>query len=315
MVELISDVRFSPQMLQAVDRPRGVSAFMRIRNGAFSVEAAIRSHIGQFDEIVALYNRCTDATGEILARLEQEFAPRLRVYHYLPQVFPPGSEGHRTTPPDAPQSLVAYYNCALSLTRFSHATKLDDDHVAMGAATARLLEDVRAGRAAARDLACFSGLNLVRAADGSVGILASEPFSGSGDIAVFPVSSRTYFAHDRRFERFVHEGLPRRFHSVVYWHLKYLKPEFGFGNYDLSDNPRSRYWRRLRQLQEGLIVEPLERPSSPGWRSLPGMALLPLPERDHLIGARDRAGYRLRQGLSLAAALADSPELAPFVGA
>ena len=38
--------------------------------------------------------------------------------HYLPGVFPPGSDGHRTTPPDHPQSLVNYYNFALSRTRY-----------------------------------------------------------------------------------------------------------------------------------------------------------------------------------------------------
>ena len=287
---------------------------MRIRNGAYALEAAIRSHIRHFDEIVALYNRCTDETPNILGRLAAEFGPKLRVYHYLPEVFPPGSDGHRTVPANSPRSLVAYYNAALSLTRFSHATKLDDDHVAMGAATARLLDDVRAGRTAVRDIACFSGLNLARDRHGRIGIFASEPFSGSGDIAVFPVTPGTYFVHDTRFERFHHLGLKRQFHSVVYWHLKYLKPDFGFSNYDLASNPRSRYWRRLRRLEQGLAVEPLARPGAPGWRSTIERLRLPMPDRDRLIGRRDSLGYALRQGISLSQVLADAPELASFLG-
>lgn len=313
MIEPIADFAFSPDMLRPEGRPRGVSAFMRIRNGAFALEAAIRSHIGHFDEIIAVYNRCTDDTPEILARLASEFGPKLRVYHYLPEVFPPGSNGHRMEPANSPRSLVAYYNAALSLTRFSHATKLDDDHIAMGAATARLLADVRAGRTAVRDLACFSGLNLARDRQGRIGILASEPFSGSGDIAVFPVSESTYFVHDPRFELFSHRGLPRRFHSLVYWHLKYLKPEFGFSNYDLAENPRSRYWRRLRRLEAGLVVEPLDRPQVPGWRSTIASLGVPMPERDLVIARRDRAAFILRQGITLRMALADAPELTPFV--
>lgn len=309
----IETYSFRPDDLRVVARQPGVSAFMRIRDGAFSLEAAIRSHINHFDEIVAVYNRCTDATPEILARLSQEFGPRLRTYHYVPSVFPPGSEGHRTEPAHSPHSLVNYYNCALSLTRFTHATKLDDDHIAMQTATARLMADVRSGLAARNEMACFSGLNLACDTAGTFGILRKEPFSGSGDIAVFPVTPETYFAHDRRFEVFHHPGLKRRFHSLVYWHLKYLKPEFGFANYDLATNPKSRYGRRLSQIAADRPVEPLDAETSPDWREHAARWRLPLPERDQLIAARAAASRILRRNLTLSAALADSPELASFV--
>src|SRR5690606_26502790 len=96
-VTAVDGYRFTPADLQVGERRPGISAFMRIRDGAFSLEAAIRSHIGHYDEIVAVYNRCTDATPDILARLAREFGPKLQVWHYLPRVFPPGSEGHRST--------------------------------------------------------------------------------------------------------------------------------------------------------------------------------------------------------------------------
>lgn len=313
VIRAIETFSFRPSDLHIGERRPGVSAFMRVRDGAFSVEAAIRSHIGHFDEIVVLYNRCTDETPEILARLAAELGPRLRVYHYLPPVYPPGSGGHRTEPADSPNSLVNYYNCALSLTRFSHATKLDDDHIAMHAATARLVEDVRSGRAARNEMACFSGLNLAYDPAGTFGILSKEPFSGSGDIAIFPVMPETYFIHDRRFEVFHHPGLRRRFHSLVYWHLKYLKPEFGFANYDLAANPRSRYGRRLSRIAIDRPVEPLDAETAPDWREHAARWHLPLPERDRLIAARAAASRTLRRNLTLSAALADSPELADFV--
>ncbi len=189
IVSVVDGYRFQPADLDIASRRPGISAFMRIRDGAFSLEAAIRSHIPHFDEIVAVYNRCTDATPQILRRLAAEFGPRLRVFHYLPPVHPPGSDGHRTTPPDAPHSLVNYYNFALSRTRYSHATKLDDDHVAMGEATARLVADVRAGNAAHNEIACFSGLNIAADAEGALGILSREPLSGSG-ISAFSPSAR-----------------------------------------------------------------------------------------------------------------------------
>lgn len=315
MSVVIESFRFSPEALHLGDRRRGISAFMRVRDGAFSVEAAIRSHIAHFDEIVVVHNRCTDRTPEILARLEQELAPRLRGYHYLPEVCPPGSAGHRTTPPDAPGSLVNYYNLSLSLTRFSHATKLDDDHVAMGEATARLVADVRAGRAASGEMACFSGLNLARNASDQLGILASEPFSGSGDIGIFPVGPTTVFSHDRRFEAF-RPRLRRRFHSFVYWHLKHLKPDLGFGNYDLKQNPDSRYARRLRRLEAGLEVvdlPELAKRVSSGGRPLRGLLPnLSLFDRPRLFADRAMAFAHTYPGTRLRECIGEDSELAPF---
>lgn len=307
MVEVVETYRFTPDLLHVAGRPTGISAFMRIRDGAFSVEAAIRSHIGHFDEIVAVHNRCTDATPEILARLEQEFAPRLRVFHYLPPVFPPGSEGHRTEPPGSPRSLVTYYNFALAATRLSHATKLDDDHVAMSGPTSQLMADVRAGRAANGEMACFSGLNLARDENGQLGILRREPFSGSGDIGVFPVTPETWFAHDRRFEVFRRGGMRRRFWGFAYWHLKYLKPEFGFANYDLGENPGSRYARRRAEHERARAVVGL---AELGGLAQPGLALT---ERGRIVRARDAAARGLFAGEAIDAVLSREPEMAGFL--
>jgi hypothetical protein len=316
----ITDYRFTPADLAIGSRRPGISAFMRVRDGAFSVEAAIRSHIGFFDEIVAVHNRSTDGTPEILARLEQELGPRLRVYHYVPPVYPPGSEGHAREPADSPRSLVNYYNFALSRTRHTHATKLDDDHVAMGAATTRLVGDVRTGRTAQGEMACFSGLNLARDTDRRLGVLKREPFSGSGDIGIFPVRPNTYFVHGRRFEMFQMPGMRRRFHSIVYWHLKYLKPDFGFANYDLAQNPRSRYIKRLRALHEnrGVIdLHELAELALGGRRLLDRLADagFPVPDRDRVIAARGRAAARMFAGRHLAEQAGHDAELAPFIAA
>lgn len=289
--QAVADYRFSPADLNVAARTPGISAFMRIRNGAFSLEAAIRSHIKHFDEIVAVYNRSTDGTAEILARLATEFGPRLRVYHYLPHVFPPGSAGHAREPADSRQSLVNYYNFALTRTRHRHVTKLDDDHIAMTEATARLVADVRSGQAANGELACFSGVNLARDCDGRIGVLRHEPFAGNGDHWIFPVTPETYFVWDRRFELLQHGGMRRRFHSIAYWHLKYLKPDFGFDNYDLDDNPRSRYARRLKVLRGDRQVIELDQLAALAARSprlLDRIAQLglPVPDRDRIIAAR-----------------------------
>jgi hypothetical protein len=311
----IDTYQFSPDDLRVAERKPGISGFMRIRDGAYSLEAAIRSHIDHFDEIVAVYNRSTDATAEILGRLAQEFCPRLSVFHYLPSVYPPGSDGHKATPPNHPQSLVNYYNFALSRTRYSHATKLDDDHIAMGQGMAKIVAEVRAGRIASNDLACFSGLNLARDAEGKLGILRREPFAGSGDHWIFPVRPDTYFVHDRRFEQLQHPGMPRRFHGFAYWHLKHLKPEFGFANYDLADNPQSRYARRLEALKADHAVmgtEGLANAKATGLGAWLARSGLPAPDRNRIISARAMAARELAN-IPLAALMARDPDLAPFI--
>ena len=251
MHETISGHVFRPADLRCGQRRPGISAFMRIRNGEAFLEAAIRSHIDHFDEIVAVYNQCTDATPDILDRLAREYGPKLRVYHYLDRVFPPGSEGHAKTPADSPNSLVNYYNFALAQTRFRTVTKLDDDHLAMDADLAAVVDDIRRRGGTGDLLWAFSGLNLWHEANGPLTIFDRDPVSGSGDIGFFEVREDRFFTHDRRFERTPRAGLSRRFCGFVYWHLKYLKPGHGLANYELDENPRSRYRRRRAVMVNG----------------------------------------------------------------
>ena len=235
-------------------RPAGISAFLRVKNGADFVEVAIRSHIRHFDEIVAVFNECTDATPEILTRLAIEFGDRLRVFHYVPAVFPPGSSGHAAEPDDSPNSLVHYYNFSLAQTRFSAVTKLDDDHVALDAPLNEICQEIRARGCKLPEMWCFSGLNLARRVDGSLGIPMAFPISGSGDIGFFTPTHSTRFRHDARFERFHRGGIPRRFVGFLYWHMKYLKCEEGFVNYDLLGNPGSRYHKKRLKFDASEIL-------------------------------------------------------------
>ncbi|MEO3385199.1 hypothetical protein [Mesorhizobium sp. CAU 1741] len=249
-METVTGYVFEPGDLRAGERPPGVSAFMRIRNGADFLEATIRTHIDAFDEIVAVHNQCTDATPDILARLAQEYGPKLRVFHYLDRVHPPGSAAHAAEPANSPHSLVNYYNFALSRTRYAYATKLDDDHLAITELLRGLCDSLRTMPAGSDGVMhCFSGLNLARDTAGTLVTPATSTISGTGDIGFFQVSPDTWFRHDRRYERFHRGGLKREFSGFLYWHLKYLKQGEGFANYELESNPDGRYWRQLGRLR------------------------------------------------------------------
>ncbi len=254
MTETVSGYSFGPADLRAGARRAGVGAFMRIRNGADFLERTILSHIGFFDEIVAVYSHCTDETPDILARLEQAHGGRLRVFHYADKVFAPGSTGHAATPPGSPQSMVNYSNFALAMTTTRTVTKLDDDHLAIGDAVGAVVKELRARGGAGDDMLSFSGINLIRASGGGLAIPRQDPLSGSGDIGFFDVTGNTVFTHDRRFERVPRPAGRRRFRGFLYWHLKYLKTGLGFANYDLAENPDGRFARRKQRLERERAV-------------------------------------------------------------
>ncbi len=241
---VIESYRFDPADLAVEQRLPGISGFLRVRNGADFVEAAVRSHLPYVDEIVAVFNQCTDATPAILARLAAEFPDKLRVFDYRPTVFPPGSDGHASEPPNSPHSLVNYYNFALAQTRRNVAFKVDDDHIAMPGPFSRLIDEVRSDWLADGRFLCFSGINVATGTDGRLGVALLDPLVGLGDHAFFRVTASTYFTHDRRFERLRAGRFRRVFRGIAYWHLKYLKEAFGFANYGIEAGTNERYRRK-----------------------------------------------------------------------
>jgi len=235
---------FKPEDLRVEQRLPGISAFMRIRNGEDFLEATIRTHIQYFDEIVAVYNQCTDRTEEILLKLYREFPEKLRIFHYLDRVYPVGSMEHAKTPPNSPNSIVNYYNFALAQTRFQVVTKLDDDHIAFEPHLAQVKANIIEQKYQLKEILCFSGLNLYRDREGKIGIYPFDPISGRGDIGFFRVTENMFFTFDRRFERSPQGH--RRFVGYLYFHMKYLKKGNGYTNYELDKNPNSRYAKRKK---------------------------------------------------------------------
>ena len=191
-------------------------------------------------------------------RLSKELGPKLRVYHYVPEAYPAGSEGHANTTGDAPTSLVKYSNFALCQTRYQWVVKLDDDHLAIPDRVQNIVRRMRKNDPIdQRKMHCFSGLNLSQKSYGELAVPKVDLVSGKGDIGYFHVTKDTYFTHDQRFERFVRGSIKRVFSGWFYWHLKYLKAGGGFANYDLSTNPTSCYaHRRERMAQGGTMTLP-----------------------------------------------------------
>lgn len=241
------DFTFDAELLDPRRRRDGISAFMRIRNGEEFLRLTIESHIDFFDEIVACYNQCTDSTPDILDDLQRKYPDKLRVYHYEPVVYPPGSPPHQQAPSGSIHGMANYSNYALSKTTCRIAVKLDDDHLAIRSQWPRAIVTVRSS--VKPTVWCFSGLDLMRDTDGRIGVLADSPLVGNRDHYLFPVSMNTRFVQRATTEDLRTPGMPRRYLGMLYFHLKQLKKDFGLGNYQVDRYPRSLRRQQVRHVR------------------------------------------------------------------
>lgn len=273
MIATVSQYRFKPADLEIRHRKPGISAFVRVRNGEAFLAEAVCSHLPFFDEVVIVFNQCTDRSPEIAALLQARHPDKVRVYHYEDRVLPLGDPAYADLPTQAPESMANYSNFALACTRYTVATKLDDDHIAIPHRLDKVVEHLKQrGFRLGEQMLCVSGFNLFKDAKG-LGVLSASPLVGNGDHGYFEVSEKTHFRNSARHEVFNHRHLNRRYVDVTYLHGKYLKPEFGFGNYDLERLPDSRFARKRAQFEQDHRVVPLtdvlKRYSGfPGWPSL-----------------------------------------------
>lgn len=276
MITSVRQHRFKPADLAVRQRRPGVSAFVRVRNGETFLAESVCSHLPFFDEIVIVFNQCTDRSPEIAQRLQARYPDKVRVFHYEDPVLTLGDPAYADMPMSAPESMANYSNFALSCTRFTVATKLDDDHIAIPDRVEHIVQGLKArGFRLGHEMLCVSGFNLFKDESG-LGVLAAAPLVGNGDHGYFEVSERTYFLNSIRHEVFTHRHLRRRFTDLTYLHGKYLKPQFGFGNYDLERLPLSRFARKRARFEQDQRVEPLSTvldryTSFPNW---PGLARL-----------------------------------------
>ncbi len=249
-----AEFQFDPTALAAPRKP-GISAYMRIKNGGEFLRLAIVSHLQFYDEIIAVYNDCTDDTEATLFDLQNQYPDTIKIFHYLPKVHPCQSDEHTKTPTDSVHSMANYFNYALSKTTYNVATKLDDDHLAIPCNLTSLTKTIRADNAVGKQkIYTFSGINLMR--EGSsilAGGLIEHPFSGNGDIYYHPVSKNIFFSQRKSFERMNRphrKEMENEYMGIMYFHLKYLKQDFGYAN--LSHKVKKRSIEKL--LNESLFV-------------------------------------------------------------
>lgn len=114
--------------------PIGISGILRCRNNDDFLEECIDSVISELDELVAVYNECTDRTVEILEQKRQQYPNKIKLYEYLPHVLPLELDKEsfvyaRNLPEGSGQLMAEYTNYALTQASYRYIMKVDADQV------------------------------------------------------------------------------------------------------------------------------------------------------------------------------------------
>jgi glycosyltransferase involved in cell wall biosynthesis len=216
--------------LKVSQRRPGISGYLRVRNEEQFLALAIESHLPFLDELVIVYNACTDRTSEIAAEYAQRYPDKVRVFHYEPEAYPPGTTEFVNLPPDSPHSLVNYYNFTLCQTTCRVAMKVDADHVIIPERINSIIRIVRSPWLHPYyhfpRFNCFLGYRGLNLWDqnGKFFVNLREPVTEYHGL--FPISERTWFRHDPRWE-ILESGDLRHFHICHYgfYHVRFLKVE------------------------------------------------------------------------------------------
>lgn len=251
-------------------RPEGLSGFMRLRNEAEYLALSIDSWLPILDELVIVYNNCQDTTAEIVEEYAERYPNKIKAYHYVPVVYPPGSDGFLTETETSYHSFCNYSNFALLETTYACVVKIDGDLVipdeSIRAKVYQKYQQLRENRHQVQPL---SGINIIPSPinGGGIKVPSSSKFCGLyGDLCMFFVDKSTYYIRRNAVEAMSFgeekELLPRLF---TYYHLKFARRDYGIANYSLDENRNSVYLPKtwvflwfLRLLDLRLVLKEIE---------------------------------------------------------
>ena len=112
----------------------GLSGLIRTRNAAKLLGPCIDSCIDSLDELIVVYNDCTDNTVEILEEKKKKYPGKLKIYAYNHNVLSfdltrEEYEYARTLPDDSPRLYCNQCNFGLSKMQYQYAVKIDADQI------------------------------------------------------------------------------------------------------------------------------------------------------------------------------------------
>jgi hypothetical protein len=204
-----------------------------------TLRLCILNAVDQVDEIIAVFNDSVDKTEEILTDLEMEYPNIIKVFKYVPKVYPPNDcyyKNNKITKDD-PHTLSHYYNFALSKTTYSHVCKFDDDNLMFPNSFRQSKEDVE--KLGDKMSIGLKGINICDV-DQKLYVDKNFECTGGADTLMFKYNSSCHFKQTIKYEVFKSNIRLRQLRTCFY-HLKFCKKDRGFNNYEANKNTSSRY--------------------------------------------------------------------------
>lgn len=111
-----------------------VTGIMRVKNEGPFIRNCIESCINALDELVVVYNDCTDNSADEIEKMVRKYPDKIRSYEYPYEVRAENLskqefEEIKASSEDNPHLLSTYANFALSKVRTEYAVKIDADQV------------------------------------------------------------------------------------------------------------------------------------------------------------------------------------------
>ena len=112
----------------------GVTGIMRVKNDAQFIEICVESCIDALDELVIVWNECTDNSAEVIEKVRKKYPDKIKAYEYPYKVYSINLtldeyEFIKSQPDNSPHLLCNYYNFALSHVTRQYAMKIDADQI------------------------------------------------------------------------------------------------------------------------------------------------------------------------------------------
>lgn len=114
--------------------PRGVSGILRVKNDAEFLAESVDSCIGALDELIIVYNGCTDESPGIIREKAVQYGDKIKCYEYTPVVYANNLTDEeynfvKQLPENSPHLLANYCNYALTKVSYEFVVKIDADQI------------------------------------------------------------------------------------------------------------------------------------------------------------------------------------------
>lgn len=112
----------------------GVSGMMRVKNEGQFIEACVESCIDALDELIIVWNDCTDNSAEEIEKMRLRYPDKIKTFEYKYKIYSVNLtkeeyEYAKSLPKDSPHLLCNYYNFCLSMVSCQYAVKIDADQI------------------------------------------------------------------------------------------------------------------------------------------------------------------------------------------